>query len=141
MRRDGEGERKRSKLSTEIGSKAWKQAKGKRKSEGAARRTDSTEGTADRGEREEGKRKNGRLSSQNRAEADERKRSEGKARKRKQKGSIGGTAVGAKPRGMKGNEQTSRVRRTGKESMGNQIGKNGESQGNESGEGAPRKLL
>ena len=33
----------------------------------------STGGTADRGEREEGKRKNGRLSSQNRTEADERK--------------------------------------------------------------------
>ena len=33
----------------------------------------STEGTADRGGREEGKGKNGRLSSQNRAEADERK--------------------------------------------------------------------
>ena len=35
-----------------------------------------TGGTADRGEREEGKRKNGRLSSQNRTEADERKRIE-----------------------------------------------------------------
>ena len=34
----------------------------------------STEGTADRGEREEGKGKNGRLSSQNQTEADERKR-------------------------------------------------------------------
>ena len=34
----------------------------------------STEGTAVRGEREEGKGKNGRLSSQNQAEADERKR-------------------------------------------------------------------
>ena len=33
----------------------------------------STGGTADREEREEGKGKNGRLSSQNRAEADERK--------------------------------------------------------------------
>ena len=33
----------------------------------------STGGTADRGEREEGKRKNGKLSSQNRAETDERK--------------------------------------------------------------------
>ena len=33
----------------------------------------STGRTADRGEREEGKGKNGRLSSQNRAEADERK--------------------------------------------------------------------
>ena len=38
----------------------------------------STGGTADRGEREEGKRKNGRLSSQNRAGADERKRTQGK---------------------------------------------------------------
>ena len=105
VRRDSEGERKRSKLSTRIGREAWQQAEQKRKSEGAARRTDSTEGTADRGRREEGKRKNGRLSSQNRAKADERKQSEGKARKRKQKGSIGGTAVGAKPRGMKGNKQ------------------------------------
>ena len=34
----------------------------------------STGGTADRGEREEGKGKNGRLSSQNQTEADERKR-------------------------------------------------------------------
>ena len=34
----------------------------------------STAGTADRGKREEGKGKSGRLSSQNRAEADERKR-------------------------------------------------------------------
>ena len=34
----------------------------------------STAGTAVRGKREEGKGKNGRLSSQNRAEADERKR-------------------------------------------------------------------
>ena len=34
---------------------------------------ESTGGTADRGEREEGKRKNGKPSSQNRAETDERK--------------------------------------------------------------------
>ena len=34
----------------------------------------STGGTADRGEREEGKGKSGRLSSQNQTEADERKR-------------------------------------------------------------------
>ena len=38
----------------------------------------STAGTAVRGKREEGKGKNGRLSSQNRAEADERKRMRGK---------------------------------------------------------------
>ena len=36
----------------------------------------STGGTAARGEREEGKRKNGRLSSQNQTEADERKQKE-----------------------------------------------------------------
>ena len=66
----------------------------------------STEGTAVRGDREEGKGKNGRLSSQKQAGADERKRKASrKARKRKQKGSTGGTAVGAKPGGTKGNEQ------------------------------------
>ena len=147
MRRDSEGERKRSKLSTEIGRTAWQQAGRKRKGKEAVRLRGSTVGTADRGEREEGKRKNGRLSSQNRAGADERKRSEGKARKRsgreetERKGSTGGTAVGAKPGRMKGNEQTSRVQRTGREDMRNQVGRNGESQGNESGEGAPDKPL
>ena len=38
----------------------------------------STGGTADRGEREEGKGKSGKPSSQNQAEADERKRKRGK---------------------------------------------------------------
>ena len=51
------GERNCRKLSTEIGRKAWKQAGRKRKSKEAARQKDSTEGTADRGKREEGKRK------------------------------------------------------------------------------------
>ena len=46
-----------------------------------------------------------RLSSQNRAEADERKQSKGKDRKRKQKVSTSGTAVGAKLGRTKGNEQ------------------------------------
>ena len=66
----------------------------------------STGGTAVRGEREEGKGKNGRLSSQNRNRS-RRKEAEGKgkARKRKHKGSTGGTAVGAKPGRMKGNKQ------------------------------------
>ena len=69
----------------------------------------STGGTAARGEREAGKRKSRRLSSQKQAEADERKRKAGrKARKRsgrkkaETKGSTGGTAVGAKPGGTKG---------------------------------------
>ena len=35
----------------------------------------------------------------------------------------------------------SRVRRTRKEDTGNQVGKSGESQGSESGEGAPRKPM
>ena len=47
----------------------------------------STGGTAVRGEREEGKGKHGRLSSQNRAEADERKRKQGESPKAKAKGS------------------------------------------------------
>ena len=66
----------------------------------------STGGTADRGEREEGKRKSGRLSSQNRKKS-RRKEADwkGKARKREQKGSTGGTAVGAKPGRTKGNKQ------------------------------------
>ena len=45
----------------------------------------STGGTADRGEREEGKRKNGRLSSQNQTEVDERKRKRGKSPKARAK--------------------------------------------------------
>ena len=64
-----------------------------------------TVGTADRGVREEGKGKVGRLSSQNRGEAEVIRGSEGKARRRKRKGSTGGTAVGAKPGRMKGNKQ------------------------------------
>ena len=46
----------------------------------------STGGTADRGEREEGKGKSGRLSSQNRADADERKRTEGESPEAKAEG-------------------------------------------------------
>ena len=45
-----------------------------------------TGGTADRGDREEGKRKSGKLSSQNRAEADERKQKQGESPKAKAKG-------------------------------------------------------
>jgi len=51
------GERNCRKLSTAIGRKAWQQAGRKRKSKEAARQKDSTEGTADRRKREEGKRK------------------------------------------------------------------------------------
>ena len=46
------------------------------------KRKASTGGTADRGDREEGKGKSGRLSSQNRTEADERKRKARVSRKK-----------------------------------------------------------
>ena len=64
----------------------------------------STGGTADRGEREEGKRKNGRLSSQNLNERGRKKAiAREKDRKRKHKVSTCGTAVGAKQGRTKGN--------------------------------------
>ena len=115
------GERKRRKLSTGIGRKAWKQAGRKRKK--------STGGTADRGEREEGKRKNGRLSSQKRAEADERKQKAsgkpGREAKAEKKGSTGGTAVGAKPGRMKGNEQEAEYEEPGKKAWETRLGRTG----------------
>ena len=56
------------------------------------------------GKKEE--RKKQRPSSQNRNGSRRKKvEGKGKARRREQKGSTGGTAVGAKPGGMKGNEQ------------------------------------
>ena len=105
----------------------------------------STGGTAVRGEREEGKRKSGRLSSQKRAEADERKqKASRKARKRSESGEEGkhrwngcGSETGKDER----KQTESRVRRTGKESMGNQAGKNGENRRSESRSGALRKPL
>ena len=101
----------------------------------------STGGTADRGEREEGKGKNGRLSSQNRAEEDERKRKRGKSPKAKAKGRHRWNSCGSETGRDERKQTESRVRRTGKEDMRNQVGKNGENQGSESGEGAPRKPL
>ena len=107
------GERKRRKLSTGTGRDAWKQAKRKGKRQGRKKRS-RTERTAARGDREEGKRKGRRLSSQKRAEADERKQKAsgkpGREAKAEKKGSTGGTAVGAKPRRMKGNEQEAEYR-------------------------------
>ena len=66
----------------------------------------STEGTAVRGEREEGKGKNGKLSSQNRNRSG-RKEAEGKgkARKREHKGSTGEATVRQK-REERGKEAT-----------------------------------
>ena len=138
------GERKRRKLSTGIGRDAWKQAKRKRKGRGRKKPT-STEGTAGRGEREEGKRKNGRLSSQKRAEADERKQKAsgkpGREAKAEKKGSTGGTAVGAKPGRMKGNEQEAEYEEPGKKAWETRPGRTGKGQGSVSGRVAPGKPL
>ena len=101
----------------------------------------STGGTADRGEREEGKRKSGRLSSQNRTEADERKRKRGKSPKARARGKHRWNSCGSETGRDERKQTESRVRRTGKEDTGNQVGENGEDQGSESGEGAPRKPL
>ena len=101
----------------------------------------STGGTADRGEREEGKRKNGRLSSQNRTEVDERKRKRGESPRARARGKHRWNSCGSETERDERKRTESRVRRTGKEDMGNQVGKNGENQGSESGEGAPRKPL
>ena len=108
----------------------------------------STEGTAARGKREEGKRKSRRLSSQKRAEADERKqKTSRKARKRsgykeaEKKGSTGGTAVGAKPGRMKGNEQEAEYEEPGKKAWETRLGRTGKGQRSVSGRVAPRKPL
>ena len=81
------------------------------KAEGKHREMTHCEGEI--GKKEE--RKKQRLSSQNR-NGSRRKKAEGKgkARRRKQKGSTGGTAVGAKPGGMKGNKQKAEYEEPGK---------------------------
>ena len=122
------GERKRRKLSTGIGRDAWKQAKRKRKRRGR-KEPESTVRTAARGKREEGKRKSRRLSSQKRAEADERKQKAsgkpGREAKAEKKGSTGGTAVGAKPGRMKGNEQEAEYEEPGKKAWETRLGRTG----------------
>ena len=74
----------------------------------------STGGTADRGEREEGKGKNGRLSSQNRAEADERKRKRGESPKAKAKGKHRWNGCGSETGKDERKQTGSRVREPGK---------------------------
>ena len=95
----------------------------------------STAGTAVRGKREEGKGKNGRLSSQNRAKADERKLKQGESPKAKAKGKHRWNSCGSETGRDERKQTESRVRRTGKEDTGNQVGENGESCGSESGRG------
>ena len=61
-------------------------------------------------------------------EVDERKRKEReKARRREQKGSTGGTAVGAKPGGMKGNKQGAEYEEPGKKTWETRLERTGKS--------------
>ena len=72
----------------------------------------STGGTAARGEREEGKGKSGKLSSQNRNGRGRKKpEGKGKGRRRKQKASTREAAAGAELGGTKGNRQKGQVRK------------------------------
>ena len=104
-------------------------------------------GTADRGEREEGKGKSGRLSSQKQAEADERMRkaggkpgSEADERKRKRREAP---VERLWERSREGRKETNRKLSTGTgtEGMRDQAGENGEDRRSESGRGALRKPL
>ena len=71
-----------------------------------ARAETGTGKAAVRRNREEKERKNRKLSSKNRKRSGRKEVDwKGKARRRKQKGGTGGTAVGAKPGRMKGNKQ------------------------------------
>ena len=75
----------------------------------------STGGTADRGEREEGKGKSGRLSSQNRAEADERKRMRGESPKARARGKHRWNSCGSEAGRDERKRTGSRVRRNGRD--------------------------
>ena len=101
----------------------------------------STGGTAVKGEREEGKGKNGRLSSQNQAEADERKRKGGESPEARAEGKHRWNSCGSETGKDERKQTGSRVRRTGKEDTGNRVGENGESQRSESGRGTPGQPL
>ena len=72
----------------------------------------STAGTADRGKREEGKGKSGRLSSQNRAEADERKRKQGESPKAKARGKHRWNSCGSEAGKDERKQTESRVQET-----------------------------
>ena len=135
----GKGERKPSVgPSTGTWKEGMRNQAGEKGETEEARAETGTGKAAVRRNREEKERKNRRLSSW------KRKRSGRKKVKRKWKIPEGkhlwnscGSETGKDERKRTG----SRVRRTGKEDTGNQVGKNGENQGSESGEGAPRKPL
>ena len=101
----------------------------------------STGGTAVGGEREEGKGKDGRLSSQNRAEADERKRKRGDSPKAKAKGKHRWNSCGSETGRDERKQTGSRVRRNGRETWETRWNGSGEARKLKGREAAPRKPL
>ena len=85
--------------------------------------------------------KDGRLSSQNQTEVDERKRKRGESPKAKAKGKHRWNSCGSETGRDERKQTESRVRRIRKESMRNQAGENEENLRSESGRGAPKKPL
>ena len=118
------------------------QAEEKAESGEAGRKNRSTGKATERQGQEEGNGRNRRLSSQNRKRRDRKGTGrKGKARRREHKGSTGGTAVGAKPGGMKGNKQRAEYEEPGKKTWEIRSERTGKSQRSESREGAPGKPL
>ena len=99
----------------------------------------STGGTADRGEREEGKRKNGRLSSQNRTEVDERKRKRGESPGARARGKHRWNSCGSEAERDERKQTESRVRRNGRETWETRWNGSGEARKLKGREAAPKK--
>ena len=99
----------------------------------------STGGTADRGEREEGKRKNGRLSSQNRTEVDERKRKRGESPRARAEGKHRWNSCGSETGRDERKQTESRVRRNGREAWETRWIGSGKARKLKGGEAAPKK--
>ena len=106
------------------------------------KRNGSTGETADRGCREEGKGKSGKLSSQKQAEAiDKKAESRRKRPEVKTEGKHSWNGCGSEARKGERKRTAKLSTGTGKERTGNQAGENGENRGSESGNGALRKPL
>ena len=103
------------KPSTEIWKESMRNQAGEKEETEEARAETGIGEAAVRRNREEKERKNRKLSSKNRKRSGRKETDrKGRARKREHKGSTGGTAVGAKPGGTKGNEQKAEYEEPGK---------------------------
>ena len=99
----------------------------------------STGGTADRGEREEGKRKNGRLSSQNQTEVDERKRKRGESPGARARGKHRWNSCGSETGRDERKQTESRVLRNGREARETGWSGSGKARKLKGREAAPKK--